>query len=124
MFRKKIILFCMTAGLCSAAYGDAPSTGGKLAFSDKAVQKRVRSQLHADPCLKASKFKITTVNGDVTLSGSIASEDAKAVAELLTGSIDGVESVDNQLNVVAATDVNHSSVCETERKSFEARKQG
>jgi len=47
--------------------------------------------------LKADDIKIQSVNGDVTLSGTVAEESHKSLAQDTVASLPGVKSVDNKL---------------------------
>lgn len=42
---------------------------------------------------------VAAEDGNVTLSGAVASEDQKVLAGLIARGVDGVESVDNQLQI-------------------------
>ena len=49
--------------------------------------------------LKADDIKIQSVNGDVTLTGTVAEESHKSLAQDTVASLPGVKSVDNKLEI-------------------------
>ncbi len=54
-----------------------------------------------DLSINAKNCKIITADGVVTLRGPVASEEEKTTIEGLAKGVDGVKSVDNQLEVAA-----------------------
>lgn len=67
---------------------------------DAAITTRIKSKLTADPEINPLRIDVDTVNGQVTLTGTVPSEDVKQEAEDLARSTEGVVSVDNLLQVV------------------------
>ena len=80
------------AGLaaCSSSGRDATITG------------KVRTVLQADRVVDASKIRVTTEKGVVTLAGSIAGEDAHKKAVELVARVEGVLAVRDRLDVLPA----------------------
>jgi hyperosmotically inducible protein len=74
------------------------------AISDTAVTAKVKAKLLDDSRLKNSHISVTTTNGAVTLTGSAPSSDAASAAKELASSVDGVKSVDNQVNTPSVAD--------------------
>jgi osmotically-inducible protein OsmY len=74
------------------------STSGR----DAAITGKVRTVLQADRVVDASKIRVTTEKGVVTLAGTVAGEDAHQKAVELVGRIEGVRAVRDRLDVVPA----------------------
>lgn len=74
----------------------------KSNIGDAAITTKVKSAIVAEPELKAMEIHVDTVDGIVTLTGSVDSpqhiENAKQAAQ----AVNGVKSVNNQLIVRAA----------------------
>jgi len=68
---------------------------------DSAITASVKADLLKDPGLSVLKVEVNTVHGEVTLSGKVDSEDAKARAGRLAAAIAGVQQVRNELQIVA-----------------------
>ena len=68
---------------------------------DKKITDEIQSKLFQDDTLKKEDISVNAQNGVVTLTGHVATEDAKASAEHLAGSADGVKQVVNQLAIAA-----------------------
>ena len=70
---------------------------------DIAITAAIRKSVMDDDDLSttAKNVKIITSAGVVTLRGPVKSEDEKSAIEKLAKGTDGVESVDNQLEVAA-----------------------
>lgn len=103
-FRMALIATGLLAALATvsvqAADGDAPKAHSEnlgTAISDAAVTGKVKAKLMGESALKDSDISVVTTNGVVTLQGSAASSAAKSLAENATRSVDGVNSVDNNL---------------------------
>lgn len=69
--------------------------------SDAVVTTKVKSALLADAQVKGTQVEVTTNNGVVTLSGSVATPEEKQRAEQVARTIDGVRSVRNEVTVAA-----------------------
>jgi hyperosmotically inducible protein len=66
---------------------------------DAAITAAVSAGLAKDPNLSAIKINVTTTAGVVSLKGPAPSAEAKARAGDIAKAVDGVTSVDNQLDV-------------------------
>jgi hyperosmotically inducible periplasmic protein len=75
------------------------SAGDKI--EDGAVSTRVKAVLSSDKQLGDSKIDVDTKNGVVTLSGAVASNQARDHALELARNVKGVNSVNDQLAVKA-----------------------
>ena len=69
-------------------------------MDDAAVTAKVKAMLVADPEVRALHIDVDTLDGRVTLSGKVASEDQKAEAEKLASLTEGVKEVLNLIQVV------------------------
>lgn len=68
-------------------------------MTDSAITASIKADLIKDPGLSAIAIDVTTVNGEVTLKGEVATEVRKERAEGITRNIVGVTKVNNQLRV-------------------------
>lgn len=68
------------------------------AISDTTITTQVKAKLIAADQLEGSAIEVSTTDGRVTLSGTVANEAARALAGELAQAVDGVKSVDNQLS--------------------------
>ncbi|SEP70943.1 hyperosmotically inducible protein [Solimonas aquatica] len=103
LWRRTLIAASLALGLNAAAQaGDtAPpephSDSVGAAITDTAITANVKAKLLGVEGLKHSNISVTTTNGVVTLSGTASSAKAKATAEQIASRINGVKSVDDQL---------------------------
>jgi len=109
-WRKALLITGFAAGFTVTAAANADSSdpqphsdGVGAAITDTAITAKVKAHLTGDQ-LKKSDISVTTTNGVVTLTGSATSSDAKSYAEAQAKSVDGVKSVDDELNTPSATD--------------------
>ena len=72
--------------------------------SDTWITTKVKSKLTADPQLNPFNIDVDTLDGVVTLSGAVRSDEARAEAEKLARDTKGVVSVRNQLSVEPKSD--------------------
>jgi hyperosmotically inducible protein len=68
-------------------------------IDDAAVTARVKSALAGTRGTKALKTNVTTREGTVTLTGTARSESERELAEEVAKGVNGVKSVDNQIQV-------------------------
>lgn len=68
-------------------------------LDDATVTAKVKAMLVADPEVKAFHIDVDTLDGRVTLSGKVASEDQRAEAEKLASRTEGVKEVLNLIQV-------------------------
>ncbi|HUH94383.1 MAG TPA: BON domain-containing protein [Casimicrobiaceae bacterium] len=78
----------------------AESTGD--AASDAAITAKVKAKILAEPGLKSLSINVDTKDATVTLSGDVASEQARDRAKQIAMSTDGVKNVVDNLNVKAS----------------------
>lgn len=64
------------------------------------LHERVGRALHDNPHLLGKRVELQTAHGRVTLSGAVSTFFQKQMAQETVKRIDGVESVDNQLEVL------------------------
>jgi hyperosmotically inducible protein len=69
------------------------------AFEDGWITTMIDSKLSADPEVKSRDIDVDVRSGVATLSGVVDSEDARAEAEDLARSVDGVTQVVNQIQI-------------------------
>jgi hyperosmotically inducible protein len=93
----------VTSSLTFGAAGPTPVPDGPAVLPpDSQAAGRIQQRLIADTSLAGSKITPAVAGGVATLTGTVPSEQAKATAERIAKSVDGVTSVSNQLQVVAA----------------------
>ena len=89
-------------GAAAAADTDQPhSATAGAAISDTAITAKVKAQYMNDARLKHSDISVSTANGDVTLTGSAASLEARSAAVELAQNVKGVKKVDNDIQMAA-----------------------
>jgi len=69
--------------------------------SDERISDEVHQRLTDDPWLDASEVNVAVSNGEVTLSGSVESREAKHRAERIVEDLSGVKHVQNNLRIQA-----------------------
>ncbi len=74
----------------------------KGATKDSWLTSKAKIALFADDRVSGSSITVETKNGVMTLRGKVGSADEKKAAEEIAKSVEGVTSVKNQLQVVAA----------------------
>lgn len=68
-----------------------------VAIDDAAITAKVKAAIFAEPGLKTLQISVDTVNGVVTLSGSVDSLSSSNEARALAGAVAGVKAVENRL---------------------------
>lgn len=125
-FRTTLIAAAVSACLCgaaalpAAAYADDAtphSDGIGAAITDTAITAKVKAKFLDDKRLKKSDISVTTTNGVVTLAGTAPSSDAASAAKDLASSVDGVKSVDNQVNTPSLADTVASKTDKAAKKT-------
>jgi len=101
---KKIDQTAETAGnkIGEAAdkVGEKMSAEGEkagVAIDDAEITAKVKAAIFAEPGLKTLQISVDTVNGVVTLSGSVDSLPNSDRAKALAGAVAGVKEVENKL---------------------------
>lgn len=80
------------------------------AITDTSITAQVKAKLLGNSKLGKSQISVTTTNGVVTLSGTASSTDASKAAESAARAVDGVKSVDNQIQTPSVADTAASKV--------------
>ena len=70
-----------------------------MVIDDAEITTKVKAAIFAEPGLKTLQISVDTVNGVVTLSGSVASQSNSDMANTLAGAVSGVNKVNNRLVV-------------------------
>ena len=68
-----------------------------VAIDDAEITTKVKAAIFAEPGLKTLQISVDTVNGVVTLTGSVDSQANSDRAEALAGAVAGVSQVENRL---------------------------
>jgi len=66
-------------------------------FDDTEITTRVKAAILAEPGLRSLQISVDTINGVVTLTGSVDSTVASEQARSLTMAVEGAKEVNNQL---------------------------
>jgi hyperosmotically inducible periplasmic protein len=98
-------LFRATAGQGMAADDKSKSTTEKVKtdVSDSWLTAKTKIALYGDDRVSGTQINVDTKNGVVSLRGTVDSDAAKAAAGEIAKGVDGVKSVRNNLQVVAAS---------------------
>ncbi len=83
----------LTTGCAVAHHQESASAYAK----DKEITARIKTALYADPSVKGTEVKVTSLNGVVQLSGFVDSQQAKDRAAQIASSVPGVVKVYNNL---------------------------
>ena len=76
--------------------------GCSKAPDDAAIVTSIKSQMFSDPQLKDASLQVTSQNGQVTLSGTVASDEAHLDAYKIATQAPGVTKVNDQITVQQA----------------------
>jgi len=68
-------------------------------IGDTEITAKVKGDILAEPGLKSLQISVDTVNGAVTLTGSVDQNSSREKAEALAAAVNGVKEVNNQLIV-------------------------
>ncbi len=101
---KRITYILITASALAAAplaftgcaVARHQETAGAYA-KDKEIMARIKTALYADPSVKGTEVKVTSLNGVVQLSGFVDSQQAKERAGQIASTTPGVVRVYNNL---------------------------
>jgi osmotically-inducible protein OsmY len=74
-------------------------TAGTSVVEDVWITTKIQSQYFLDPLVKGHEINVDTMDGVVTLSGSVESDQHKQMAEQIASETDGVTRVVNQLTI-------------------------
>lgn len=72
-----------------------------MAIEDTEITTKVKAAILAEPGLKTLQISVDTINGVVTLSGSVNSQSNSDMAKALAGAVNGVKNVENRLVVTS-----------------------
>jgi hyperosmotically inducible periplasmic protein len=92
-----VLGLALCSSLAVAAIDTTKSAG--TVVDDAVITTRVKAALVGDPATKARNIEVETSRGVVQLSGAVGSEDAKAEAERVAGTVKGVRAVRNKIDV-------------------------
>ncbi|MGB3718399.1 MAG: BON domain-containing protein [Hyphomicrobiaceae bacterium] len=81
--------------------GEAPFRGHPPSSVDEHICNDIRSRLADDPGIDSSDIKVRVEDGQVLLEGSVPSEIARQMAEIVAYEAEGVRGVENSLVVRA-----------------------
>jgi len=87
-------------GSAAGAVSDMASKAGD-AVEDSVITAKVKAALLADSSVKGTGISVDTSQGNVTLSGSVDSQEQSDSALRITQGINGVKNIDNKLTVKA-----------------------
>ena len=103
MKTTRLILAAVLAGFLAAPLagcaGDTKSESTGEYVDDSVISNKVRANLIGDSELNVFQIDVTTFKGEVQLSGFVNSADAKARAERVARTVNGVKTVHNNLVV-------------------------
>jgi len=68
-----------------------------VAIDDAEITAKVKAAIFAEPGLKTLQISVDTINGVVTLTGSVDSQSNSDTAKALAGAVAGVNRVENRL---------------------------
>jgi hyperosmotically inducible periplasmic protein len=79
--------------------GYAGGTVVGSSLDDRTISYNVAAALNANPETRSARIKVTTANGVVQLAGFVDTNDERAAAGSIAGSVQGVRAVDNDLRL-------------------------
>ncbi len=71
-------------------------------IDDSTITSKVKAKLLADSITKGLAVSVKTVDGEVTLTGAVDTDEQKKTAETIAREVDGVKKVNNQLKIKKA----------------------
>ena len=89
---------------------EAHSEGVVAALNDTVITAAVKSKMAGDVRLRNSDVDVTTNNGAVTLTGIATGWEAKSAAEMIAKSVEGVNSVRDEMRTPAVATTASPSV--------------
>lgn len=92
-----------TAGERASEGASALSSKVEAFAGDAGTTARVKTRLAADAAINALKINVDSRGTHVTLTGTVSSMAARERAIALAKSVDGVQTVENKLVVIAAS---------------------
>ena len=92
------------AAACNRTDTPAPiDQNAVVAVDDERLATYVQARYQADSSIRANDISVSAANGVVTLRGTVRDETAREHAATLARDVNGVQTVDNQIQVVAET---------------------
>jgi len=88
----------LLAAFCGAV-ALAQETGAAAPRTDSEIEMDVVHGLNASPTLKNGLITAATIQGEVTLSGTVSSESSRQLAQSIAAQVPGVAKVNNNLQV-------------------------
>jgi osmotically-inducible protein OsmY len=98
MFIRSFMLVVLITGFAACASTSKQEGAGEY-VDDSVITTKVKSQLAADDFLKSFEISVETYKGIVQLSGFVGSQQAIDKAGEIARGVQGVKSVENDLNV-------------------------
>lgn len=97
----RMICYVLSVAICIGIAGCAshPKNVAEERFDDTAITSKIRAKLANDATLHLFRINVDTRQGIVTLSGTLLTEDRKRRAAELAATVDGVQQVENLLQV-------------------------
>ena len=95
---SSLVFFALLFTLVGCASTSTKSSAGEY-VDDTVITTKVKSLLAKDDFLKSFSISVETYKGTVQLSGFVNSQDAKDKAGQIARSVQGVQSVKNNLIV-------------------------
>ena len=91
----------LAALLATAVLGLAgcASPGGTSFFDDASTTMKVKKAIYDDPSLKVMDISVSTVDGVVSLTGTVKNRGQGVKAVQVARKVEGVKRVSNQLSV-------------------------
>jgi osmotically-inducible protein OsmY len=97
MFIRCFMLVVLITGFAACASTSKQEGAGEY-VDDSVITTKVKSQLAADDFLKSFEISVETYKGIVQLSGFVGSQQAVDKAGEIARGVQGVKSVENDLN--------------------------
>ena len=98
MFIRCFMLVVLITGFAACASTSKQEGAGEY-VDDSVITTKVKSQLAADDFLKSFEISVETYKGIVQLRGFVGSQQAVDKAGEIARGVQGVKSVENDLNV-------------------------
>lgn len=100
---QPLLLAVLLAAAASVAAGCATTQPVGQQVDDTAITSRVKAKLGGDPAVSAFELDVDTMDGVVTLRGSVDDPEARRTAAQLAREVQGVRGVENQIEVNGET---------------------
>ena len=97
--RLSALLFAAVILTVMGCAGDRTHESTGEYMSDTWITTKVKTALVDDPLVKAREVNVETFKGVVQLSGFVSSREAMSQAIRVTGGIEGVKSVKNDMRI-------------------------